>query len=90
MGYQLDLDEMSSESLLEELHRRKADHAKGLCDYCHRPVGVKPSCKFPERHDPPAHPTVKLMCTHYQTGSGKTCSKCTRKGCAACDLCENC
>jgi hypothetical protein len=49
VSYPLDLDEMSTPRLLNELaHRRKLRNA-GKCDYCGRDPGT-PSCKFPERH----------------------------------------
>lgn len=39
MGYMLDLDELSTETLERELAARRADQANGLCDYCHYPAG---------------------------------------------------
>ena len=50
MGFPLDLDEYDEKRLIDELARRVNLRAQGLCDYCARPYGVKPSCKFPERH----------------------------------------
>lgn len=51
MSYPRDLDEYSDVELVGEVTRRKEARAKGLCDYCNRPVS-EPSCRFPLRHRP--------------------------------------
>jgi hypothetical protein len=51
VSYSLGLDEYRESTLLREIEERKAERAAGRCDYCHRPHGVKPACRFPERHD---------------------------------------
>lgn len=50
MSFPQDLDEYNEEKLQRELTRRQLARAEGKCDYCGRPVGEEPSCKFPERH----------------------------------------
>lgn len=50
MGYGLNLDEYRESRLKEELERRAALRAKGLCDYCERAIEVTSPCKFLERH----------------------------------------
>lgn len=52
MGYWLDLDEQPEERLREELARREALQAKGLCDYCGQSPAM-PSCKEGQRHTAP-------------------------------------
>lgn len=49
MSYPVDLDEYQGQKLTDELNRRKALRAQGLCDYCERPT-TQPACKFPIRH----------------------------------------
>jgi hypothetical protein len=56
MSFPIDLDELTEKAILGELALRKSLRARGLCDYCHRRVGELPSCKFPERHNPPKPP----------------------------------
>jgi len=52
MSFSLDLDEYKETALLGELQLRRERRENGRCDYCNRPHGVQPSCKFPERHNP--------------------------------------
>ena len=49
MSYPKDLDEIGEPELREELARREALRASGLCDYCGRAPSEQ-SCKFPKRH----------------------------------------
>lgn len=51
MSYQKDLDEMTTDELLEEIKRRNVSRVEGKCDYCNRSWDDTP-CKFPERHRP--------------------------------------
>lgn len=50
MSYPRDLDEVSEKELVSEISRRKLLRRKGNCDYCGRPAGCIPACRFPERH----------------------------------------
>jgi hypothetical protein len=49
VSYRLDLDEISTQRLREELKHRRKLRLAGKCDYCGRDPST-PSCKFPERH----------------------------------------
>jgi hypothetical protein len=49
VSYRLDLDEISTKRLREELKHRHKLRREGKCDYCGRDPST-PSCKFPERH----------------------------------------
>lgn len=50
MSYPKDLDEYSWLDLQAEINERlKLQHEK-KCDYCRRPLGCLPACRFPERH----------------------------------------
>lgn len=53
MGYFRDLDEYADVELVGEIDRRKTARARGLCDYCSRPMKEE-SCRFPLRHRPAA------------------------------------
>lgn len=57
------LDEMAGVDLMDELSRRRTDHARGRCDYCHQPRATNP-CKFPGRHLGREHagPEVVVLC----------------------------
>ena len=50
MSYPKDLDEYTTAELELELAERKRKHDAGVCSYCTRDHGKKPSCKFPLRH----------------------------------------
>src|SRR5262245_59308929 len=50
VSYRTDLDEYSEATLKAELARRRELRKNGRCDYCQRPEGVSPCCKFPDRH----------------------------------------
>lgn len=50
VSYRKDIDEYSEGDLRRELRQRAADQAADLCDYCHHPAGVEPSCRFRDRH----------------------------------------
>lgn len=50
MYLNVDLREIPSPELREELRRRKMAATLGFCSYCDRKIGSKPDCKIPERH----------------------------------------
>jgi hypothetical protein len=52
-GYPLRLEEVSEQALEGELERRRKLRSQGKCDYCERVWGMRPTCKFPQRHLPP-------------------------------------
>jgi hypothetical protein len=45
------LDEVDEVLLEYELERRMKLRSQGKCDYCERPWGMPPQCRFPERHN---------------------------------------
>lgn len=49
MGYPVDLDQLSENSLREELDKRKKLREEGKCDYCERFPSTEP-CRYPHRH----------------------------------------
>jgi hypothetical protein len=50
VSYIRDLDEYYEEELEAELASRAELRIRGLCDYCKRPQGLDPACKFSGRH----------------------------------------
>lgn len=50
MGFIIQLDEYQDYELASELARRMEARKKGLCDYCKRPHGSAPPCRFDDRH----------------------------------------
>lgn len=46
----LDLDEIDTQILKDEISLREKLSARGFCDYCGRKLG-SPTCKFPKRHN---------------------------------------
>lgn len=50
MSYPIDLDDYAEGVLLLELIRRHKARSSGVCDYCNRPHGQEPACKYPHRH----------------------------------------
>lgn len=50
MGHGRGIDEYYEAELVRELSQRASDRSEGLCDYCRRPLGADPPCRFPERH----------------------------------------
>lgn len=51
MSYPRGLDEYSGDELAQECLRRLTLRLSGQCDYCERPLGSEPACRFPERHE---------------------------------------
>jgi len=50
MSYAMTLDEYDEKKLQKELEGRRQARADGLCDCCHRPFNVEPSCRMFARH----------------------------------------
>jgi hypothetical protein len=63
MSYAVGLDEIASADLMDELSRRRTDHASGKCDYCRQPRALKP-CRFGARHigADNAGPQIVVLC----------------------------
>jgi hypothetical protein len=50
MSYPVDLEEVTTQTLVSELARRKNNHLAGKCHYCGRDLKSDPPCKMTNVH----------------------------------------
>lgn len=66
MGYIMQLEDWSDETLEHELRNRRESRQKGLCDYCQR-LAYHPACSMPKRHQQAAEVYEKIKCKNCGT-----------------------